>query len=125
MNSANSSSSKICTYHQHESGRQNLHGFCCFVVLLLLFPLVQAATDRLLPLGAENISFLNLFLFCLVCFMRVYLCMYYLLTQQCILTCDAELVAKCVGSRLWVVMQGDKEIVGTLRVTINLMFVAM
>ena len=25
-------------------------------------------------------------------------------------------MAKCVGSRLWVVMQGDKELVGTLRV---------
>ena len=27
----------------------------------------------------------------------------------------AELVAKCVGSRIWVIMKGDKELVGTLR----------
>eukprot|EP00013_Stygamoeba_regulata_P019181 CAMPEP_0177660354 /NCGR_PEP_ID=MMETSP0447-20121125/17991_1 /TAXON_ID=0 /ORGANISM="Stygamoeba regulata, Strain BSH-02190019" /LENGTH=101 /DNA_ID=CAMNT_0019165405 /DNA_START=41 /DNA_END=346 /DNA_ORIENTATION=- len=26
-----------------------------------------------------------------------------------------ELVDKCIGSRLWVVMKGDKELVGTLR----------
>lgn len=27
----------------------------------------------------------------------------------------AELVDKCIGSRLWVVMKGDKEFVGTLQ----------
>eukprot|EP00735_Rhodelphis_limneticus_P012688 TRINITY_DN600_c0_g1::TRINITY_DN600_c0_g1_i1::g.28914::m.28914 TRINITY_DN600_c0_g1::TRINITY_DN600_c0_g1_i1::g.28914 ORF type:complete len:101 (-),score=19.84,sp/Q5R628/LSM5_PONAB/70.97/6e-40,LSM/PF01423.17/2.5e-18 TRINITY_DN600_c0_g1_i1:15-317(-) len=26
-----------------------------------------------------------------------------------------ELVDRCIGSRLWVIMKGDKEIVGTLR----------
>mmetsp|Transcript_23683 Transcript_23683/g.74525 ORF Transcript_23683/g.74525 Transcript_23683/m.74525 type:complete len:89 (-) Transcript_23683:285-551(-) len=26
-----------------------------------------------------------------------------------------ELIDKCIGSRLWVVMKGDKELVGTLR----------
>jgi len=26
-----------------------------------------------------------------------------------------ELIDKCVGSRLWIIMKGDKEIVGTLR----------
>mmetsp|Transcript_12657 Transcript_12657/g.32324 ORF Transcript_12657/g.32324 Transcript_12657/m.32324 type:complete len:93 (-) Transcript_12657:216-494(-) len=26
-----------------------------------------------------------------------------------------ELIDKCVGSRIWVIMKGDKEIVGTLR----------
>ena len=27
----------------------------------------------------------------------------------------AELIDKCIGSRMWVIMRGDKEIVGTLR----------
>jgi len=27
----------------------------------------------------------------------------------------SELVDKCVGSRIWVIMKGDKELVGTLR----------
>ena len=27
----------------------------------------------------------------------------------------AELIDKCIGSRMWVVMRGDKELVGTLR----------
>ena len=27
----------------------------------------------------------------------------------------AELIEKCVGSKIWVLMRGDKEIVGTLR----------
>ena len=26
-----------------------------------------------------------------------------------------ELVGKCIGSRIWVIMKGDKEVVGTLR----------
>ncbi len=26
-----------------------------------------------------------------------------------------ELVDKCIGSKLWIIMKGDKEIVGTLR----------
>lgn len=26
-----------------------------------------------------------------------------------------ELIDKCIGSRMWVIMRGDKEIVGTLR----------
>lgn len=26
-----------------------------------------------------------------------------------------ELVDKCIGSRIWVIMKGDKEVVGTLR----------
>jgi U6 snRNA-associated Sm-like protein LSm5 len=26
-----------------------------------------------------------------------------------------ELIDKCIGSRLWVIMKGDKELVGTLR----------
>lgn len=26
-----------------------------------------------------------------------------------------ELIDKCVGSKIWVIMKGDKEIVGTLR----------
>lgn len=26
-----------------------------------------------------------------------------------------ELVDKCIGSRIWVIMRGDKELVGTLR----------
>ena len=28
---------------------------------------------------------------------------------------NAELIDKCIGSRLWIIMKGDKEIVGTLR----------
>ena len=27
----------------------------------------------------------------------------------------AELIDRCIGSRIWVLMQGDKELVGTLR----------
>lgn len=27
----------------------------------------------------------------------------------------SELIDKCIGSRIWVIMKGDKEIVGTLR----------
>ena len=27
----------------------------------------------------------------------------------------AELIDKCIGSRMWVIMRGDKELVGTLR----------
>ena len=27
----------------------------------------------------------------------------------------AELIDKCIGSRIWIVMRGDKELVGTLR----------
>lgn len=27
----------------------------------------------------------------------------------------AELIDKCIGSRLWIVMKGDKEFLGTLR----------
>ena len=27
----------------------------------------------------------------------------------------SELIDKCIGSRIWVVMKGDKELVGTLR----------
>lgn len=27
----------------------------------------------------------------------------------------SELIDRCIGSRMWVVMKGDKEIVGTLR----------
>lgn len=26
-----------------------------------------------------------------------------------------ELVDKCIGSRIWIIMRGDKELVGTLR----------
>lgn len=26
-----------------------------------------------------------------------------------------ELIDKCIGSRIWIVMRGDKELVGTLR----------
>eukprot|EP00936_MAST-01D_sp_MAST-1D-sp1_P000933 g933.t1 len=26
-----------------------------------------------------------------------------------------ELIDKCIGSRIWIIMKGDKEIVGTLR----------
>lgn len=26
-----------------------------------------------------------------------------------------ELIDKCIGSRLWIIMKGDKELVGTLR----------
>mmetsp|Transcript_1366 Transcript_1366/g.4079 ORF Transcript_1366/g.4079 Transcript_1366/m.4079 type:complete len:88 (+) Transcript_1366:162-425(+) len=26
-----------------------------------------------------------------------------------------ELIDKCIGSRIWVIMKGDKEVVGTLR----------
>ena len=29
--------------------------------------------------------------------------------------CCAELIDKCIGSRIWIIMKGDKEIVGTLR----------
>ena len=28
---------------------------------------------------------------------------------------DAELVDKCIGERIWVIMKGDKELIGTLR----------
>lgn len=28
---------------------------------------------------------------------------------------SAELIDKCIGSRIWIVMRGDKELVGTLR----------
>jgi hypothetical protein len=28
---------------------------------------------------------------------------------------DTELIDKCIGSKLWVIMKGDKEFVGTLR----------
>lgn len=27
----------------------------------------------------------------------------------------AELIEECIGSRLWIIMRGDKEFVGTLR----------
>ena len=27
----------------------------------------------------------------------------------------AELIDKCIGSKMWVIMRGDKELVGTLR----------
>jgi hypothetical protein len=27
----------------------------------------------------------------------------------------SELIDRCIGSRIWVIMRGDKEIVGTLR----------
>ena len=27
----------------------------------------------------------------------------------------SELIDKCIGSKIWVIMKGDKEIVGTLR----------
>ena len=30
----------------------------------------------------------------------------------CVVT---ELIDKCIGSRIWVIMRGDKELVGTLR----------
>ena len=29
--------------------------------------------------------------------------------------CCTELIDKCIGSRMWVIMRGDKELVGTLR----------
>ena len=29
--------------------------------------------------------------------------------------CAAELIDKCIGSKMWVIMRGDKELVGTLR----------
>jgi hypothetical protein len=29
--------------------------------------------------------------------------------------CCAELIDKCIGSKLWIVMKGDKEFLGTLR----------
>lgn len=32
-----------------------------------------------------------------------------------------ELVDKCVGSKMWIIMKGDKEIVGTLRGYDNLL----
>lgn len=40
----------------------------------------------------------------------------YDLTCDCQLTFvgNAELIDKCVGSRIWVVMKGDKEFAGTL-----------
>lgn len=28
---------------------------------------------------------------------------------------DAELIDRCIGSKIWVIMKGDKELVGTLR----------
>lgn len=31
-----------------------------------------------------------------------------------LLLCE-ELIDKCIGSRLWIVMKGDKEFLGTLR----------
>ena len=29
--------------------------------------------------------------------------------------CLTELIDRCVGSKIWVIMKGDKELVGTLR----------
>jgi len=31
------------------------------------------------------------------------------------LVVDAELIDRCIGSKIWVIMKGDKELVGTLR----------
>lgn len=28
---------------------------------------------------------------------------------------DAELIDRCIGSKIWVIMKGDKELVGTLK----------
>lgn len=28
---------------------------------------------------------------------------------------EAELIDRCIGSKIWVIMKGDKELVGTLR----------
>jgi U6 snRNA-associated Sm-like protein LSm5 len=38
----------------------------------------------------------------------------FFITFLCILA-KLELVDKCIGSKIWVIMKGDKEIVGTLR----------
>ena len=35
-----------------------------------------------------------------------------LILGQC---CNAELIDRCIGSKIWVIMKGDKELVGTLR----------
>jgi hypothetical protein len=38
----------------------------------------------------------------------------------------SELIDKCIGSKIWVIMKGDKEIVGTLRgfdVYVNMVWV--
>lgn len=29
--------------------------------------------------------------------------------------CASELIDRCIGSKIWVIMKGDKELVGTLR----------
>lgn len=29
--------------------------------------------------------------------------------------CITELIDRCIGSKIWVIMKGDKELVGTLR----------
>lgn len=34
--------------------------------------------------------------------------------SDCTAAPAAELVDKCIGSRLWIIMKGDKELVGTL-----------
>lgn len=31
------------------------------------------------------------------------------------LFCASELIDRCIGSKIWVIMKGDKELVGTLR----------
>lgn len=34
----------------------------------------------------------------------------------CLLCCAvSELIDKCIGSRIWILMKGDKELVGTLQ----------
>lgn len=42
------------------------------------------------------------------------------LPRQILISCvlsllSAELIDRCIGSKIWVIMKGDKELVGTLR----------
>ena len=48
-------------------------------------------------------------LFAPACVLTVHAC-----CDRAILVLTAELIDKCIGSRMWVIMRGDKELVGTL-----------
>ena len=61
----------------------------------------------LLPLGMS-----------LVCSCIIHSFHYFTLcyVMLCLLCCAvSELIDKCIGSRIWILMKGDKELVGTLQ----------
>jgi hypothetical protein len=68
--------------------------------------------SQLLPSGQLHISFFSLlFIFLITTSNRkkkvVILVLFSLL--------KTELIDRCIGSKIWVIMKGDKELVGTLR----------